>query len=84
MDGFKYESLLFKNIVDDFIDKYGEDITSIGLTKGDVAQTKQLDAEYIPVDLNSGLFEVVDGVITLNLGALKDALDNYVDPSTIN
>ena len=84
MDGFKYESLLFKNIVDDFIDKYGEDITSIGLTKGDVAQTKQLDADYIPVDLNSGLFEVVDGVITLNLGALKDALDNYVDPSTIN
>lgn len=84
MDGYKYENLLFKNIVDDFIAKYGEDITSIGLTEGDVAQTKQLDADYIPVDLNSGLFEVVDGVITLNLGALKDALDNYVDPDTIN
>lgn len=84
MNGYKYENLLFKNIVDDFMDKYGEDISSIGLTKGDVAQTKQLDADYIPVDLNSGLFEVVDGVITLNLGALKNALDNYVDPSTIN
>ena len=33
---------------------------------------------------NNSLFEVVDGVITLNLGALKNALDNYVDPSTMN
>jgi hypothetical protein len=80
MTGFKYEGVLFKSIVDAFVEEYGDDISSIGLSEGNVAGVKQLDVDFIPVDIDSGLFSVIDGKISLNIGALKNAIENYVEP----
>ena len=79
MYSYNFDLTIFKDITDSYEEVYGEGISDIAITSGTPGSVKKLDGDFIP--LESKFFEKDEnGTLVLNIGALKEAIENY-DPS---
>lgn len=75
MNGYSFDFEIFDDWLTKVEEKTEAPLYTIAFTKGEVGEVKQLDPMYIP--LEEQFFKNEDGVLVLDIGALKDALDNY-------
>lgn len=78
MNGYNFNFEIFDDWLTKIEEKTESPLFTIAFTKGDVGEVKQLDPMFIP--LEEKFFKNEDGVLVLDIGALKEAIENY-DPS---
>jgi len=48
MTGYKFIAAIFNNILDEYTAKYGESVSFVAVSKGNLATIKKLDFDFIP------------------------------------
>lgn len=75
MNSYLFETDIFDDVLQSVEDKTLDPLYTVGFSKGNPGELKQLDPKYVPIDAR--FFQDQDGVLVLDIGALKEALDNY-------
>lgn len=75
MNGYSFDFEVYDDWLTKVEEKTESPLFTVSFSKGTVGGVKQLDPMYIP--LEEKFFQDIEGTLVLNIGALKDALDNY-------